>query len=357
MKGSLGTSASTHYRFPKLPKRTYKLGLVEKLSEKAKIKFKAISLYESGRYTTSQICEIFEIDRSTFYRWRKSYNSHIIQSLQDKSRRPKRVRHKMVRTYEVEHAVCEIRRKYPYFGKEKIQRILEREHSISVSASSVGRILTTYKSILPKSRVAKKRVKGQKKNKIRIKDIHQDLTGKIAEHLQLDTIELNLKFMKAFIFAGIDPISKLLYMRAYRRNTSISGRDFLRRLRLLHDESLRYVQIDNGSEFALHFEEYARQNDITLIHNYPKSPKMNPFVEKANDTIQVEYLDRFYEETSIKEINRILFDCLIEYNFYRPHRSLGLLTPIEFAEQKTMYNKSPPMLHMYRTQSRSTLLV
>lgn len=140
-------------------------------------------------------------------------------------------------------------------------------------------------------------------------------------------------------------------MRAYRTNTSKSGKDFLCRLALLHEDSLRYVQIDNGFEFALYFEEYAKQNDITLIHNYPKSPKMNPFVEKVNDTIQVEYLDRFYEETSIKEINKILFDCLIEYNFYRPHRSLNLLTPIEFIEQKTMYNKGSPMLHMYRTQS------
>jgi len=30
-----------------------------------------------------------------------------------------------------------------------------------------------------------------------------------------------------------------------------------------------------------------------------------------------------------------------------------LFTPVKFAEQKMMYNKSPSMLHMYRTQSTS----
>ena len=56
---------------------------------------------------------------------------------------------------------------------------------------------------------------------------------------------------------------------------------------------------------------------------------MNTFVEGINSTVQSEYLDRFYEETSTEEINEVvLFDCLIEYNFYRPYRRLNLLTPI-----------------------------
>ena len=65
---------------------------------------------------------------------------------------------------------------------------------------------------------------------------------------------------------------------------------------------------------------------------------MNAFVERINGTVQVEYLDRFYEETNIGKINEILYDCLIEYNFYRPHRSLNLLTPIELGNFLFEYN-------------------
>lgn len=69
-----------------------------------------------------------------------------MQTLEDRSKRPKRTRQKQVRNYEVEHKVCEIRRQYPYFGKEKIKRILQRDYKTNISCSSVGRILTQYRS-------------------------------------------------------------------------------------------------------------------------------------------------------------------------------------------------------------------
>ena len=77
---------------------------------------------------------------------------------------------------------------------------------------------------------------------------------------------------------------------------------------------------------------------------------MNAFVERVNGTVQTEYLDRFYEETNIGKINEILYDCLIEYNFYRPHRSLNLLTPIEYCSN-LLNNKDPSMVQMYWTQT------
>ena len=86
-----------------------------------------------------------------------------------------------------------------------------------------------------------------------------------------------------------------------------------------------------------------------MVYNYPKSPKMNAFVERVNGTVQSEYLDRFYEETSIAKINEILYDCLIEYNFYRPHRSLNLLTHIEYCSK--LNNRDVSMVQMYWTQS------
>lgn len=78
---------------------------------------------------------------------------------------------------------------------------------------------------------------------------------------------------------------------------------------------------------------------------------MNTFVERVNGTVQSEYLDRFFDVTDIGRINEILYDCLIEYNLYRPHRSLNLLTPIEYCS-KLINNKDPAMLQMYWTQTR-----
>jgi len=59
----------------------------------------------------------------------------------------------VVRNQQVEQKICQIRRKYPHFGKEKIKRILERDYGINISVSSVGQILTQHKSILPKVKI------------------------------------------------------------------------------------------------------------------------------------------------------------------------------------------------------------
>jgi transposase InsO family protein len=176
------------------------------------------------------------------------------------------------------------------------------------------------------------------------------MKGMVSEWLQIDTIALNLRFTKIFLFSAVDPLSKLYYVRAYQRATSLNARDFLFRLTYLHHHKIKYLQIDNGSEWKKHFAQEVEKRKITLVYNYPKSPKMNAFIERVNGTVQSEYLDRFYEETNIGKINEILYDCLMEYNFFRPHRSLNLLTPIEYGS-KLLNNKDPSMVQMYWTQT------
>ena len=94
MKGSIGTATYLSYIRPYWGKVISRLNYIEKLSPKARIKYKAINLYSSGDYSLEQICEIFEINRSTFYRWRKKYKPKRVQSLEDRSRRPHKIRAK-----------------------------------------------------------------------------------------------------------------------------------------------------------------------------------------------------------------------------------------------------------------------
>jgi len=311
MKGRIGTATYLSYTRPYWGKAIFRLNYLDKLSPKAKVRYKAINLYSSGGYSLGQICEIFEINRSTFYRWRKDYKPNRVESLEDKSRRPHKVRSKVVRDHQVEMQVYQVRRKYPYFGKEKIKRILERDHKINISVSSVGRILTQYRSVFPKIKMQTKRIRTLKKKRTRLAQVKKDMKRIISEWLQVDTIELNLRFTKVFLFSAVDPLSKLYYLRAYQRATSFNARDFLIRLTYLHNDRIKYLQVDNGSEWEKYFIQEVDKRKITLIYNYPKSPKMNAFVERVNGTVQFEYLDRFYEETNLGKINEIiLYDCL-----------------------------------------------
>jgi len=54
-----------------------------------------------------------------------------------------------------------------------------------------------------------KRIKTLKKKKIRIAQVKKDMKGIVSEWLQIDTIELNLRFTKIFLFSAVDPLSKL----------------------------------------------------------------------------------------------------------------------------------------------------
>lgn len=95
------------------------------------------------------------------------------------------------------------------------------------------------------------------------------MKGIISEWLQVDTVELNLRFNKVFLFSAVDPLSKLYYVRAYQRATSFSARDFLRRLIYLHKDNIRYLKVDNGSEWEKHFSKEIQKRKLTLVHNYP----------------------------------------------------------------------------------------
>ena len=180
MKGSIGTATYLSYTRPYWGKSITKLNYIDKLSPQAKVRYKAINLYRSGEYSLGQIGEIFEINRSTFYRWRKNYKPHRVQSLEDRFRRPHQVRSKVVRNHQVEKQVCQLRRRYPYFGKEKIKRILERDCHINISVSSVGRILTQHSSTLPKVKLQSKRIKTLKKKRIRLAQVKKDMKGIVS---------------------------------------------------------------------------------------------------------------------------------------------------------------------------------
>ena len=84
MKGRIGTATYLSYTRPYWRKVISKLKYIDKLSPKAKVRYKAINLYSFGDYSLEQIGEIFAINRSTFYRWRKRYKQSRVQSLEDR---------------------------------------------------------------------------------------------------------------------------------------------------------------------------------------------------------------------------------------------------------------------------------
>jgi len=96
-----------------------------------------------------------------------------------------------------------------------------------------------------------------------------------------------------------------------------------------------YIRSDNGSEFIeKSLRGWYTDEGIKTLYIEPGSPWQNGFIESFNGRLRDECLNRelFY---TLTEARVVIEDWRWKYNHIRPHRSLGLLTPLEFAAQET----------------------
>ena len=115
--------------------------------------------------------------------------------------------------------------------------------------------------------------------------------------------------------------------------SSLKATDFLARLLYLFDGKMELLQTDNGPEFAKHFERACQTLKIDRYYSRVKTPTDNAEVERFNRTLWEEFVERGNFTPFMEEFNPRLAQWLVEYNFNRPHRSLGMLSPMEFFQK------------------------
>lgn len=105
------------------------------------------------------------------------------------------------------------------------------------------------------------------------------------------------------------------------------------------------ICVDNGSEFtSLLLEQWAYMNGVKLHFIPPGKPTDNGHIESFNGKLRDECLNVHVFETldhARKEIDK----WREEYNNWRPHRSLGNITPREFARRKLQPREESLLLH------------
>jgi len=126
----------------------------------------------------------------------------------------------------------------------------------------------------------------------------------------------------------------------YQSKHSKNAADFLKRMRYLLEGKIENIQTDNGSEFAKDFQLAIEQLNLTSYFSRPKTPTDNPFDERFNRTLREEFIQLGNLTADCDIFNQRLTEWLIEYNFKRPHQSLGYETPIKFHYK---YHKVLPM--------------
>jgi putative transposase len=96
-----------------------------------------------------------------------------------------------------------------------------------------------------------------------------------------------------------------------------------------------YVRLDNGPELvSWALGDWCRWSGTTTMYIEPGSPWETPFVESFNGRVRDELLN-IEEFSSLAEACLVVEAWRVEYNTYRPHSSLGGLTPVEFKREWT----------------------
>ena len=309
-----------------------KLGQRFKLSSEAEYRLKVIGYYfNKFNEDASKTGRYFGLHRNTVDKYVKLYDPNNLQFFEPKSKAPiKRYRKKTLEW--IIDLIIKIKKEHPYLGKAKVCTILLRDYGVPVSASTIGRVFKerklTYLWRNHESACNFKKTIRKRKSRKRPPKVYK--SNKPGKWIQIDTIKFGFAGQYVYVINAVDLCSRLAVSYAYQTPSSKNARDFLFKLQQFFPDvfSIEMIQTDNGSEFLKYFHAELEKQDITHTFSYPKSPKMNGFVESYNKTIQLECLKKRDALLPIRVLNEKIAQYLITYNSWRPHESLGNKVPL-----------------------------
>ena len=318
----------------------FRLSRIPTVSRAAKVRLDWFDFYKAHGNNAALTCRHFGISRKTFYKWKHVYDPKRLLSLEDRSRKPKRLR-QPTWSLQLAQAVLKLREERPRWGKEKLAPLL-RGKGWEVSTSMVGRILKRLKERgvlrepLCSSISARKRLRPRPYAVRKPKEYQAEVPGDLV---QVDTLDVRpLPGVVLKHFTARDVVSKWDVIEVHRSATSNTAASFLDSLLARMPFPISAIQVDGGSEFQGAFEEYCQKKGLRLFVLPPRSPKLNGCVERAQRTHTEEFYELYDGDLEMVPLNQALLQWEQVYNRIRPHQALGYLTPqqflIKFAKQK-----------------------
>ncbi len=312
-----------------------KLGSIKatvSLSKQAKLRLKWVDYYQAHGNNARLTCRHFGIAHRTFYRYYDRFKLQGLSGLEARSHRPQHVRQPLT-PLPVVDVVRKLRKENPELSKYKLAVILKRDHGYSLSPSSVGRILTRYQlffapPVRPKSHPYR-RTSIQRLRKP--SSLCPDKPGDLVE---VDVKHLPHLGSKHYGFVAIDVVSKQACVHVSSSITAKHGK-------IAWEKAVaklglpKAVLTDNGSENLGAFAELLQTQPTTHYFARPRTPKDKPHVERFIGSLEKEFIQWGGVALDVADQQEMVDAWLKKYHSYRPHQSLGYLTPDEYLAKIT----------------------
>jgi transposase InsO family protein len=328
MTPSTGTSMTVYgVRAPGAGRIARWAARAEGLTPAAHHRASVLDWLRAHRGNVSKAARHFGLARTTVQRWAQRLARAGPVALNDRSRRPRRMRAPTTPPAVVA-AVVALRQEHPAWSKYKLARLLRRDHGQVVSASTVGRILSRHD--LVDRRVARKRQRAALHPKRRFPS---GLTIRAPGDLvQVDVkVVVGVSGATLYQFTAIDVLTKRRVLRVYPTQSSLAGALFLHELLTALPFPVRAIQSDNGAPFLGLFQRRCAQRGIPQYFTHPRSPKENSYVERSHGADEAEFYScPGVRRLPLRLLDRALRAWEVAWNTVRPHQALDYRTPDEY---------------------------
>lgn len=270
------------------------------------------------------------------------------RSLEPDSRAP-RDRSKRVRiSAKAEDLIVKVRKRRPAWGKEKVARIVERDHGIRVSASSAGRYMKAHGLVDPKLSVKNERAWRKRKAAGTPGSRERHPRG-LQDAGPGALVAKDMKMIAKPGFSALPGPSKGSYAHLFWyqhtmidsftriRSVSFAGSSDSRTARDQYAEAsgrfpfgVAAVASDNGGENSGRFDAYLKGIGVLHFWSRKGTPTDNPRVERSHLSDDLEFHRFEGPFRSLEGLRAAGAEWERAWNEERPHQALGYLTPSEF---------------------------
>jgi len=292
--------------------------VVKKMSNTFDLRVRMVRMAEEAGISAT--ARYYRTTRKTVQKWVRRYREGGLGALQDRSRAPKRIPHKM--PSELEKKIVELRKRYPAWGPRRLKTYFD----LACSQGAIYRVLRQNGLVRKRKKKWKKR-RDLRKLKAALKPFEKlILDGKDLKDIEHYWPQMRFKRLPEYQYTARDVRTGTTYFAFSETNDSTSATIFARYV-LEHlaacgvDLKEVTVQTDNGSDLigsankkpstTSAFEAMLRFLGVNHVRIPPASPTWNSDVETFHRLCE----DEFYDIEAFAD-RRAFFDKAATYQLF-----------------------------------------